>query len=90
VSDAANSEDELTEDVEDRIPDDVVTEQSGDRHSYHHTDLRTCVQIHIRTPDSASRRTLEIEGVVICLERGANDSHTVQLMSLPPNHLLRH
>jgi len=26
--------------------------------------------------------------VVISLERGANDLHMVQLMSLPPNHLL--
>jgi len=27
-------------------------------------------------------------GVVICLERGANNLHMVQLMSLPPSHLL--
>ena len=27
-------------------------------------------------------------GVVICLERGANDLHMVQLMLLPPHHLL--
>jgi len=27
-------------------------------------------------------------GVVICLERGANDLHMVQLMSLPSHHLL--
>jgi len=27
-------------------------------------------------------------GVVICLECGANDLHMVQLMSLPPHHLL--
>jgi len=27
-------------------------------------------------------------GVVICLERGANDLHIVQLMPLPPHHLL--
>jgi len=27
-------------------------------------------------------------GVVICLEWGANDLHTVQLMPLPPHHLL--
>jgi len=27
-------------------------------------------------------------GVVICLERGANTFHMVQLMSLPPHHLL--
>ena len=27
-------------------------------------------------------------GVVICLERGANDLHMVQLMPLPPHHLL--
>jgi len=26
--------------------------------------------------------------MVICLERGANDLHMVQLMSLPPYHLL--
>jgi len=26
--------------------------------------------------------------VVICLERGANDLHMVQLMPLPPHHLL--
>jgi len=26
--------------------------------------------------------------VVICLERGANDLHVVQLMPLPPHHLL--
>jgi len=26
--------------------------------------------------------------VVICLERGANDLHMVQLMPLPPRHLL--
>jgi len=25
--------------------------------------------------------------MVICLERGANDSHMVQLMPLPPHHL---
>jgi len=29
-------------------------------------------------------------GVVICLERGANDLHMVQLMPLPPHHLLVH
>ena len=27
-------------------------------------------------------------GVVLCLERGANDLHMVQLMPLPPHHLL--
>ena len=27
-------------------------------------------------------------GMVICLERGANDLHMVQLMPLPPHHLL--
>jgi len=27
-------------------------------------------------------------GVVVCLERGANDLHMVQLMPLPPHHLL--
>jgi len=27
-------------------------------------------------------------GVVICLERDANDSHMVQLMQLSPRHLL--
>jgi len=27
-------------------------------------------------------------GVVICLEQGANDLHIIQLMSLPPHHLL--
>jgi len=27
-------------------------------------------------------------GVVICVERGANDLHMVQLMPLPPHHLL--
>jgi len=27
-------------------------------------------------------------GMVICLEPGANDLHMVQLMSLPPHHLL--
>jgi len=27
-------------------------------------------------------------GVVICLERGANDLHIVHLMPLPPRHLL--
>jgi len=26
-------------------------------------------------------------GMVICLERGANDLHMVQLMPLPPHHL---
>jgi len=26
--------------------------------------------------------------VVVCLERGANDLHMVQLMPLPPHHLL--
>ena len=29
-------------------------------------------------------------GVVVCLERCANDLHMVQLMQLPPHHLLRH
>jgi len=29
-------------------------------------------------------------GLVICQERGANDLHTVQLMPLPPHHLLLH
>ena len=29
-------------------------------------------------------------GVVICLEQGADDLHMVQLMSLPPHHLLLH
>ena len=29
-------------------------------------------------------------GVVICLERGTNDLHMVQLMPLPPHHLLLH
>jgi len=28
--------------------------------------------------------------VVICLERGANNLHTVQLMPLLPDHLLLH
>jgi len=28
--------------------------------------------------------------MVICLERVANDLHMVQLMSLPPDHLLLH
>ena len=28
--------------------------------------------------------------VVICLEQGANDLHMVQLMPLPPHHLLLH
>ena len=28
--------------------------------------------------------------MVICLERGANDLHMVQLMPLPPRHLLLH
>jgi len=28
--------------------------------------------------------------VVICLGRGANDLHMVQLMLLPPHHLLLH
>jgi len=27
-------------------------------------------------------------GVIICLERGANNLHMVQLMPLPPSHLL--
>ena len=29
-------------------------------------------------------------GVVVCLERGANDLHMVELMLLPPSHLLLH
>jgi len=29
-------------------------------------------------------------GMVISLERGANDLHMVQLMPLPPHHLLLH
>jgi len=29
-------------------------------------------------------------GVVICLQQGADDLHTVQLMPLPPHHLLLH
>ena len=28
--------------------------------------------------------------MVICLQRGANDLHMVQLMPLPPHHLLLH
>jgi len=28
--------------------------------------------------------------MVICLEPGADDSHMVQLMPLPPHHLLLH
>ena len=28
--------------------------------------------------------------MVICLEWGSNDLHVVQLMSLPPRHLLLH
>jgi len=32
--------------------------------------------------------SLDGTGVVICLERGANDLHMVQLMALPPYHLL--
>jgi len=28
--------------------------------------------------------------MIICLERGANDLHMVQLMPLPPHHLLLH
>jgi len=27
-------------------------------------------------------------GIVICLERGANDLHMVQWMPFPPHHLL--
>jgi len=29
-------------------------------------------------------------GVVVCLQRGANDLHMVQLMPLPPDHLSLH
>ena len=29
-------------------------------------------------------------GVVVCLQQGANDLHMIQLMSLPPHHLLLH
>jgi len=29
-------------------------------------------------------------GMVICLEQGATDFHMVQLMQLPPHHLLLH
>ena len=28
--------------------------------------------------------------MVICLQRGTNDLHMVQLMTLPPHHLLLH
>ena len=28
--------------------------------------------------------------MVVCLEQGANDLHIVQLMPLPPHHLLLH
>jgi len=31
-----------------------------------------------------------LPGVVICLEQGANELHMVQLMPLPPYHLLLH
>jgi len=43
---------------------------------------------------SKNIRPVKIEccgaGVVICLERGAGDLHMVQLMLLPPHHLLLH
>jgi len=32
----------------------------------------------------------EVLAVVICLERGADDLHMVQLMPLPPHHPLLH
>jgi len=32
----------------------------------------------------------DLAGMVICLERGANDLHMVQLMPQPPHHLLLH
>ena len=37
---------ELTEDVEDRVPDDVLAEKSRDRHRHHHSDLRACQSHH--------------------------------------------
>jgi len=37
-----------------------------------------------------SRSALYAFGVVICLERGANDLHMVQLMPLPAHYLLLH
>jgi len=36
----------------------------------------------------ACKKLSDSAGVVICLERGANDLHMVQLMPLPSHHLL--
>jgi len=37
-----NWDGELTEHVEDGVPDSVLTQQSRHWHCHHHTDLRTC------------------------------------------------
>jgi len=47
-----------------------------------------------RATSYSERETRKIEwwgaGVIICLERGWNDLHMVQLMPLPPHCLLLH
>ena len=48
---------ELTEDVEDRVPDDVLAEKSRDRHRHHHSDLRACQPHHTHTHTRTHART---------------------------------
>jgi len=42
-----------------------------------------------RQEEHPACKQLSDAGVVICLERDANDLHMVQLMPLPPHHLLK-
>ena len=49
----------------------------------------------LTTDDSLSQTSLSLSctepaEIIICLECGANDLHMVQLMPLPPHHLLLH
>jgi len=59
-------------------------------------DVRTDGRTHFSSNVLGHRRgdDLKIEwwgaGVVICLQRSANDLHMVQVMPLPPHHLLLH
>jgi len=56
--------------------------------------IENCLQCfwHCWLVDRKSIQPVKIEwwaaGMVICLEQGANDLHMVQLMPLPPHHLL--
>jgi len=52
------------------------------------TDYHVTMIGYGKKPSLPSFTSLYGTGMVVCLERGANDLRMVQLMQLPPNHLL--